>query len=278
MDAYRERCQRQIGIMDEAGLERLRKAGVAIAGLGMGGSIFINLVRLGIGRFHVADPDNFERSNANRQREAKEDTIGRRKDESLIAEARRINPEVEIRTFPKGVQPENVSDFLAGMDFLVDVVDIWAMPAKLAVNAEAHRRGITTASCATLGFGCSVVVLEPSGPTFAELSGMDATLDPIVNLDRFGRFIAPEVPAYMKAQVKKAVARQGHIPFVVCGVEAAGAMCSAEVARHLLGMGGGVVAPKGIYLDPMQVRLEVFDADWRARPSPVAEAAVKEPA
>ena len=270
MDAYRERCQRQLGIMDEAGLEGLRRSGVAVAGLGMGGSIFINLVRLVIGRFHVADPDNFGRSNANRQREAKEDTVGKRKDESLIAEARRINPEVEIRTFPKGVQPENVAQFLEGMDFLVDVVDIWAMPAKLAVNAEAHRRGITTASCATLGFGCSLVIIKPDGPTFAELSGMDPKLDPIENLDRFGRFIAPEVPKYMMAQVKKAAMRQGHIPFVVSGVEMAGAMCSAEVARHLLKMGGGVVAPQGIYVDPIRVRLEVFEASWRARASPIA--------
>ena len=270
MDAYRERHQRQVGIMDEAGLERLHGAGVAIAGLGMGGSIFINLVRLGIGRFHVADPDNFERSNANRQREAKETTVGRRKDESLIEEARRINPEVQIKTFPKGVQPENVAEFLTGMDFLVDVVDIWAMPAKLAVNAEARKRGVTTASCATLGYGCSVIVFDHKGPSFAELSGMDPALPPLENLDRFGRFIAPEVPSYMMAQVRKAMARQGHIPFVVSGVEAAGAMCSAEVARHLLGMGGGMVAPKGTYLDPVKVRLDVFEADWRARPSPLA--------
>ena len=260
MDAYKERCQRQIGIMDEEGLELIHGAGVAVAGLGMGGSIFINLVRLGIGRFHVADPDNFERSNANRQREAKEDTVGVRKDDALIAEARRINPAVQIKTFPKGVQPDNVAEYLEGMDFLVDVVDIWAMPAKLAVNAEARRRGVVTASCATLGFGCSVIIFDHKGPSFAELSGMDPALDPLVNLDRFGRFIAPEIPAYMMAQVRKAMARQGHIPFVVSGVEAAGAMCSAEVARHLLGMGGGVVAPKGVYLDPIRSRLEVFEA------------------
>ena len=270
MDAHRERLQRQLGIMDEAGLEKLRRSGVAVAGLGMGGSIFINLVRLGIGRFHVADPDTFERSNVNRQREAKETTVGRRKDESLMEEARRINPDVEIRAFPNGVQPDNVAEFIDGMDFLIDVVDIWAMPAKLAVNAEARRRGVTTASCASLGFGCSVVILGPDGPSFAELSGMSPDLPPMDNLDRFGRFIAPEVPAYMLAQVRKAMARQGHIPFVVSGVEAAGALCAAEVARHLLGMGGGIAAPKGLYLDPIGARLTVFDADWRARPSPVA--------
>jgi molybdopterin/thiamine biosynthesis adenylyltransferase len=270
-DPQRERLQRQLGIMDDAGIAKLRRSGVAVAGLGMGGSIFINLVRLGIGRFHVADPDNFERTNVNRQREAKETTIGRRKDESLIEEARRINPDVEIHAFGEGVQPHNVEQYLEGIDFLIDVVDIWAMPAKLAVNAEARRRGITTASCASLGFGCSVVILKADGPSFVELSGMDPALTPFENLDRFGRFIAPEVPAYMMAQVKKAMAGQGHIPFVVSGVEAAGALCSAEVVRHLLGMGGGVVAPKGLYLDPIGTRLTVFDADWRARPSPLAD-------
>ncbi len=270
MDAYRDRYQRQLGIMDEAGLAKLRRSGAAVAGLGMGGSIFINLVRLGIGRFHVADPDTFERSNVNRQREAKETTVGVRKDEALMAEARRINPEVEIVPFPNGVQPDNVERFLEGMDFLVDVVDIWAMPAKLAVNAEARKRGITTASCASLGFGCTVLILKPDGPSFAELSGMDPALEPLVNLDRFGRFISPEIPAYMMEQVKKAMRKEGHIPFIVSGVEAAGALCAAEAARHILGMGGGVTAPKGIYLDPIGTRLVVFEADWRARPSPIA--------
>src|SRR5262249_3357613 len=153
--------------------------------------------------FNVADPDTFERSNINRQREAKESTIGRRKDESLIEEARRINPDVQIKTFPIGVQPENVAEFMTGMDFLIDVVDMFAMPAKLAVNAEAYARGVPTASCASMGFGCSVIILKPGGPTFAELSGMSADLPPLENLERFGRFIAPEVPSYMLEQCRR---------------------------------------------------------------------------
>jgi molybdopterin/thiamine biosynthesis adenylyltransferase len=192
-----------------------------------------------------------------------------RKDDALIAEAKRINPDVQIVAFRNGVQPDNVAEFLTGMDFLVDVVDIWAMPAKLAVNEEARKRGITTASCASMGFGCSVIIIKPDGPGFAELSGMDPKLDPLVNLERFGRFISPEIPAYMMGQVRKAMARQGHIPFVVSGVEAAGALTSAEVARHLLKMPGGVFAPKGMYLDPIGNRLEIFEANWQARPSPL---------
>lgn len=269
MDPFHQRFQRQIGLMDEAGLQRLRESGVAVAGLGMGGSIFINLVRLGIGRFHIADPDVFERSNVNRQREAKESTISQRKDESLIAEARRINPDIEVQTFPEGVQPHNVERFLDGMDFLIDVIDIYAMPAKLAANAEAHRRGIMTASCASLGYGCSMVLIGPNGPDFATLSGMHVDHSPLQNLDRFGRFIAPTLPEYMKEQVARALSGGGHIPFVVSGVEAAGALCSAEVARHLLRMGGGVHAPLGVYFDPIGLRLETFRADWRERPSPV---------
>jgi molybdopterin/thiamine biosynthesis adenylyltransferase len=269
MDQYQDRHQRQLGITDQAGLDKLRKSGAAVAGLGMGGAIFINLVRLGIGRFHVADPDDFERSNANRQRGANETTVGRRKDESLIEEAKRINPEVQIKTFPKGVQPDNAAQFLEGMDFLVDVIDVFAMPAKLAVNAEAHRRGVVTASCASMGYGCSMVVFKPGGPSFAQLTGMDPALPPMENLERFGRFISPEIPAYMMAQVKKAMARQGHIPFVVSGVEAAGALVAAEAGRHITGMGGGVAAPKGVYLDPIATRLEIFEANWQARPSPI---------
>ena len=86
--------------MSEVQLEKVQGTGIAVAGLGMGGAILINLVRLGFKRFNIADPDIYERTNINRQRLAREDTLGRRKDECLIEEARAIFPEAELRAFP----------------------------------------------------------------------------------------------------------------------------------------------------------------------------------
>ncbi len=78
-DTYRERFLRSIGIFTEEQLYKFKSTKIAIGGLGLGGSIFLNLVRMGFENFHIADPDTFERTNINRQRMAKETTIGMRK-------------------------------------------------------------------------------------------------------------------------------------------------------------------------------------------------------
>jgi molybdopterin/thiamine biosynthesis adenylyltransferase len=269
MDKPDDRFARNIGIMTEAQLKQIQETPIGIAGLGMGGSIFLNLVRLGFRRFHVADPDKYEITNVNRQRMAKEGTVGARKDESLIAEARAINPEVEVKSFPEGVTVTNASSFVEGMEFIVDVVDVFAASEKLVLHLEARKRGIPCVSCASLGFGALMVVFDPSTPSFAELSGIASELTPRENALRFVDFIAPEVPDSMREQLGRALRGEGHIPFVVSGVEFAGAMAATEIAKHILGVGERVMAPDGLHLDPIRNRYERYKAFWRARHAPV---------
>jgi molybdopterin/thiamine biosynthesis adenylyltransferase len=265
MPPRNERFMRNIGIMSESQLEDIQNTGVAIAGLGMGGSIFINLVRLGFRRFHIADPDIYERTNINRQRLAREDTLGRRKDECLADEARSIFPEAEVRTFPEGVTAENVGEFLTGMQWAVDVIDIFAMPAKLALHREARRRGIPVVAGACLGFGASMVVFAEGSPPYESCSGISEDQDQQLNIERFIRFIAPEVPAYMRSHLGRAAAGKTHVPFVVPGIEVAGAFIAAEISKHVLGLGHCIVAPAGLYIDPVRAQATQFEASYQAR-------------
>lgn len=265
MSLYRERFLRSLGITDEKGLNKIRSKSIAIGGLGLGGSIFMNLVRMGFENFHVADPDVYERTNVNRQRLAKESTLGVRKDDALIAEARDINPDVRIRCFQAGVSTENAAEFLEGIDWVVDVVDVFALKEKLALNEEAARRGIPVVSCGALGFGASVVVFDRGTPTFAELTGLDPSAPYELNIRRFIHFICPEVPSYMRAQLEKAMRKEGHIPFVVPGVEIAAAFAVSEIAKQILGLGVPVKAPNGLFIDPMSSRIEIFEASHAAR-------------
>lgn len=260
-----ERFIRSIGIMSEAQLEKIQGTGIAVAGLGMGGAILINLVRLGFKRFNIADPDIYERTNINRQRLAREDTLGRRKDDCLIEEARAIFPEVELRAFPDGVTQQNVGEFLDGMQWAVDVIDIYAMPAKLALHREARRRGIPVAAGACFGFGASMVVFGKDGPSYDACSGMSEEQDPKRNIECFIRFIAPEVPAYMRPHLEQAVAGRTHVPFVVPGPEIAGAFISTEICKHVLDMGRRVVAPSGLFIDAMRGQIVEFEASHAAR-------------
>jgi len=262
---YRERFLRNIGIMDELGMEKLRTTPIAIGGLGLGGSIFINLVRQGFEDFHLADPDVYERANFNRQRLAKENTIDRRKDDCLLEEARAINPDIRVKLFRAGVKPHNLDAFLEGRRWIVDVVDLFAMDDKLALNEEANRRGLNVVSSASAGFMGLAIVFGPKTPSFAELSGISPDQPYEENFVRFLQFIAPEIPDYMIDQVFKAMNRQTHIPFAVEGVEIAAAMAASEITKEVLGLGRRVLAPEGMFMDPIRMKAGTFEANFRSR-------------
>ena len=86
---------------------------VAIAGLGgVGGSHLLTLSRLGIGAFTIADFDTFELANFNRQAGSGVSTLGLAKSNVLAERARDINPELDLRILPKGVNTDNMQDFL----------------------------------------------------------------------------------------------------------------------------------------------------------------------
>jgi molybdopterin/thiamine biosynthesis adenylyltransferase len=263
-----DRFMRSLGILTQSQLEKVNKTQVAVAGLGLGGSIFLNLVRLGFEKFHIADPDIFERTNINRQRLAQEENLGRRKDKCSQEEASRINPEVQIKTFSDGVRLDNLDEFLNGIDWVVDVVDVFALPEKLALHAEARKKKIPVISCATLGFSGSVVVFTSETASFAELTGMDPRAHFTENLEKFLCFIAPEIPAYMQNQLFSAMDRSTHIPFVVPGGEIAAAFCATEIVKNIIGAGQRVYAPTGIFTDAFALKTQLFEASYRARALP----------
>jgi molybdopterin-synthase adenylyltransferase len=255
-----DRFRRAIGIITEEQLQTLSTQHIAIAGLGMGGSIFLNLVRMGFSKFNIADPDIYERTNINRQRLAQEGNLKRRKDECLIEEARLINPEVEITSYREGVTLENMDAFLTGVDWVIDVVDIYAMREKLTLQNESARRKIPLITAACIGFGASYIIIKENSPTFAELSGIHLELSQQEQLERFVNCISPEIPEYMKEQLDLALEAKSYVPFVVSSVEFAAAALTAELTKLVLGMGKQIASPHGVYIDPMRMKLEIFQA------------------
>ena len=110
MFSYHEAFSRNLGWLTREEQEILRFKRVAIAGLGgVGGSHLLTLARLGIGAFHIADFDTFDIANFNRQAGATLSSLGRPKVEVLAEMARQINPELEIKVFPQGVNDGNLS-------------------------------------------------------------------------------------------------------------------------------------------------------------------------
>ena len=126
------------------------------------------LARTGVGRFAIADIDEFEVSNFNRQVFADLDSVGRGKAEATAARLRRIHPDVALEVYGNDWQQSlddllqryrvvvnGMDDIAAGIDLYrrarvsgATVIDAYASP--LAVGLRRRARGSATRGAAGL--------------------------------------------------------------------------------------------------------------------------------
>ena len=160
---------RNIGWLTPDEQTLLRNKRIAIAGLGGAGGVhLLTLARLGVGAFNLADFDTFDLVNFNRQTGAALSTVGRNKTEVMANLARDINPELDLKIFTNGVQPDNVDAFLDGVDIYVDGLDYFVFDARRMVYAACRERGIPITFAVPLGMGASLINFLPQGPSFED--------------------------------------------------------------------------------------------------------------
>ena len=93
---------RNIGLLSEHEQAQLLQARVAVVGAGgVGGLHILTLARLGLGKFNIADPDNFEAANVSRQFGAANSTYGRNKADVLADMVKDINLQAEVTVFTR---------------------------------------------------------------------------------------------------------------------------------------------------------------------------------
>lgn len=103
--------------------EKLMKRSVGIAGCGgLGSNAAAALVRAGIGKLVIADHDDVEESNLNRQYYFRKD-IGRAKVDVLSARLKEINPSVEVETHSIELSPGDIAGVFASADLLIEAFD-----------------------------------------------------------------------------------------------------------------------------------------------------------
>src|SRR5947208_3441761 len=177
---------RHLGLINTEEQKRLRFSRVAIAGMGgVGGIHLITLARLGIGAFHIADPDHFELANFNRQFGATTRSLGRGKAEVMAEEVRAINPDLKLRVFPEAITEENVGALLEGVDVLVDGIDFFAIEARRLVFREARRRGIWAITAGPIGFSTAWMTFSPTGMSFDDYFDLKDAMTPMDQLIAF---------------------------------------------------------------------------------------------
>ena len=166
---YHQAFSRNIGWVTEQEQLLLRSKKIAIAGLGgVGGVHLTTLTRLGVGKFNISDLDVFELANFNRQAGASVSHLNRSKVEVMEEMAKDINPELEIDTFPQGVNADNVDAFLDGVDLYVDGLDFFAVKARELVFKACTEKGIPAITAAPLGMGTSALCFLPGKMSFEQ--------------------------------------------------------------------------------------------------------------
>lgn len=248
---YATAFSRNLGFVTAAGQERLRHARVAIAGLGgVGGSHLLTLARMGVGRFSLAEFDRFELANFNRQAGATSSTLGRDKLEVLCAMAQDINPELELRRFPSGVDAASVDPFLEGADLYVDGLDFFAFDARRLVFDACRRRRIPAITAAPLGLSAASLVFLPDGPSFTDFMRWDDARDDLGRAVRFLVGLAPRAlhrHALVEPERVDLARRRG--PSSAAGIQLCAGVAAAEAQKILTGGGRVRGAPWGMQFD-----------------------------
>jgi molybdopterin/thiamine biosynthesis adenylyltransferase len=260
---YHEAFSRNIGWISETEQEILNNKRIAIAGLGgVGGSHLLTHVRLGIGKFSIADPDIFELANFNRQAGASLTHINRPKVDVLTEMARDINPDLELATFPQGVDPTNLDQFLEGVDLYIDGLDFFALEARRAVFAACTKKGIPAITAAPLGMGVALLAFIPGKMTFEEyfrLAGQPTD----EQLLRFLLGLSPamlQMPYLVDNTRVDLDAHKGPSTPMAC--ELCAGMAATHSLKVLLNRGPVPAAPRGVHFDAYRNRLSHTWRPW----------------
>jgi molybdopterin/thiamine biosynthesis adenylyltransferase len=217
---------------------------------GVGGVHLATLARLGIGSFHVADPDRFEVANFNRQYGADVHTLGQNKATAMAAKAQAINPELNIRVFSEAVTAANVAEFLDGVDLLVDGIDFFAIEARRLVFQEARRRGIWAITAGPIGFSTAWLTFSPTGMSFDSYFDVQDSMDRLDQLVAFAVGLTPRATHLGYMDLSNVDLQSGRGPSAGLACQLCSGVIGAEALKILLGRAPLFPAPWFCQFDP----------------------------
>jgi molybdopterin/thiamine biosynthesis adenylyltransferase len=253
---YEQAFARNIGWVTNEEQAILRTKRVAIAGGGgVGGVHLLTLARLGISSFNIADFDRFDIANFNRQVGANMSTLGQPKVEVLAKMARDINPDIDIKIFPAGIDEGNLPEFLDGVDLYVDSLDFFAFTIRQQTFAMCAQLGIPATTVAPLGMGAALLNFMPGQMTFEEYFGWGDLPD----IDKALRFMVGLAPAGLHRSylvVPSSInfaERRGPSTFMGCQLCAG--IAATEALKILLKRGKVFAAPYGLQFDAYRNKL-----------------------
>lgn len=165
--SFVERYASQIGFHEigEAGQVKLKYSSVLIVGCGALGTHMAELlVRAGVGKLIICDPDSVELSNLSRQTLFAESDIGKNK--ALVAKnvLSNVNTEVEIVGYEKKFDVQAAEKIAKNVNLIMDATD--NMDSRYFINAFAKKGKIPWIYSGVVGASGQVFAILPDGPCF----------------------------------------------------------------------------------------------------------------
>ncbi|WP_374344160.1 ThiF family adenylyltransferase [Phenylobacterium sp.] len=143
-DAEVERYARHLVLREVGGpgQQKLKAARVLVVGAGgLGAPVSLYLAAAGVGTLVLADPDQVDRSNLQRQVLYTEGHIGRPKVDSAAEQLLSLNPHVHIEPLQTAIAGQNARELVKGVDLVLDGTDDFA--TRFAVSAACVAEGKT---------------------------------------------------------------------------------------------------------------------------------------
>ena len=252
---------RNIGWFTEVEQQILRSKRIAIAGMGgVGGFHLITLVRLGITKFNLSDFDEFACENTNRQAGANTASYGKKKLDTMIEMALAINPELDIKEFPEGINEENAVEFLSDADCYVDSLDFFALKARRVVFKVCEELSVPATTAAPIGMGTAYLNFLPGQMTFEEYFRLEGYTEN----EQYLRFFLGLTPAalqkaYLVDPSKLDLANKKG-PSTIAGCQLATGVTAAQVVKIFLNRGKVLNVPWGLHFDAYTNQLK---KTWR---------------
>jgi len=229
------RYKRQL-LLKDVGLEgqvKLLQSKVLIIGTGgLGSPVSYYLTAAGVGTIGLADFDNVEKGNLQRQIVHSEETIGMVKVESAEKRLQSLNSEVVIKSHRVRINTENTLDIIKDYDVVIDGCDNYE--TRYLVNAACSLLDKVYIFGAVLRYeGQTTVFIPKSGPCY--------------------QCLFPEAPSPEAVPKASEEGLFGVLPGVIGTIQA------TETIKLLLGIGSGLIGRLLLYNSfHMQFREIVF--------------------
>ncbi len=250
-EMYQKSFCRNLGLISAEEQEFLRYCRVAIPGMGGAGGVHVaTLARTGIGKFNLADFDEFDYVNFNRQYGAFQSTVGKSKVEVMEQFAKDINPSAEINVFNKAIDETNVDEFLKDVDIVVDALDAFVPEVRRLIFGKAREKGIYVVTAGPIGFSSVSIVFSPTGMSFDEYCGYKDGMTHDEYVVRFLALIAGKGSHLKYMDPKKVDPDSGAAPSLGLACQLLSGIAAAEVINILLKRKPVKAAPWCFQFDP----------------------------